>query len=164
MWEKIKIITTNLSFVNQVMLGGGIVCLLFMVFGFAATLVFGFAATQSLTFVLGIFIGGVCSILDFKALQLTLEKAMKMPPGKVPGYLQGRYMLRYLATGVIIYIVIINPWFNIIGVLLGLIVTKVSIYINQFFIKKGRFDEGSVKDQKKKKAVLRTSLDSEVKK
>jgi len=156
MWEKIKIITTNLSFVNQVMLGGGIVCLLFMVFGFAAT--------QSLTFVLGIFIGGVCSILDFKALQLTLEKAMKMPPGKVPGYLQGRYMLRYLATGVIIYIVIINPWFNIIGVLLGLIVTKVSIYINQFFIKKGRFDEGSVKDQKKKKAVLRTSLDSEVKK
>jgi len=156
MWEKIKIKTTKLSFVNQVMLGGGIVCLVFMVFGFAAT--------QSVKVVLGIFVGGACSILAFKSLQLTLEKAIKMPPGQVPGYLQGRYMLRYLVTGVIIYSVIINPWFNIFGVFLGLIVTKVSIYVNQFFIKKGRFGEGSVKDQKKKKAVLRISLDSEVKK
>jgi len=143
MLEKIKIKTTNLSFANQVMLGGGIVCLLFMVFGFATA--------EPLKFMLGVLVGGVCSILNFKVLQLTLEKSIKMPPGKVPGYLYTRYMLRYLVTGVIIYIVIINPWINIIGVLLGLIVTKVSIYITEFFLTKERFPKGNVKDQKNKK-------------
>jgi len=119
---------TNLSFANQVMLGGGIVCLLFMVFGFAGT--------EPLKFVLGVFIGGVYSILNFKVLQLLCEKAIKMPSGKVTGYLQIRYMLKFLVTGVIIYIAIINPWSNIIGVLLGLFATKVSIYVIQFFSKK----------------------------
>lgn len=119
---------TNLSFANQVMLGGGIVCLLFMVFGFAAT--------EPLKFVLGVFIGGVWSILNFKVLQLLCEKAIKMPSGKVPGYLQTRYMLKFLVTGVIIYLAIINPWSNIIGVLLGLLATKVSIYVLQFFQKR----------------------------
>lgn len=120
--------TTNLSFENQVILGGGLVGLGFMVFGFAA------ADPQK--YMLGVFVGSLCSILNFKVLQLTCKKAIKMPSGQVPGYLQTRYFLRYLATGVIIYIAIINPWLNIIGVLLGLIATKVSIYVTQIFSNK----------------------------
>ena len=127
--ETKKMKTTNLSFANQVILGGGIVCLVFMVFGFATT--------EPLKFILGVFVGGVGSILNFKVLQWTCEKAMKMPSGQVPGYLQTRYFMRYLATGVIIYIAIMIPWLNIIGVLLGLVATKVSIYITQIFSKKG---------------------------
>lgn len=120
--------TNNNSFANQVILGGGIVCLVFMLFAFVTT--------EPIRFVLGVLVGGICSIVSFKILQITCEKAVKMPSGQVPGYLQTRYFLRYLGTGVIIYIAVINPWLNIVGVLLGLIATKVSIYIVEFFSKK----------------------------
>jgi hypothetical protein len=120
--------SNNNSFANQVIWGGGIVSLVFMLFAF-------FTA-EPLSFVLGVLVGGICSIVSFKILQITCEKAMKMPSGQVPGYLQTRYFLRYLGTGVIIYIAVINPWLNIVGVLLGLIATKVSIYIVEFFSKK----------------------------
>lgn len=39
-------------------------------------------------------------------------------------------ILRYLITGVVIYVAIINPWVNIIGVLLGLVAVKISVLIN----------------------------------
>lgn len=126
--EKKKMKTSNLSFANQVILGGGIVCLVFMFFGFISA--------EPLKFILGVLFGGICSTLSFKVLQWTCEKAIKMPSGQVPGYLQTRYFMRYLATGVIIYIAIMIPWLNIIGVLLGLVATKISIYITQIFSKK----------------------------
>jgi F0F1-type ATP synthase assembly protein I len=126
--ERKKMKSNNNSFANQVIWGGGIVSLVFMLFAF-------FTA-EPLSFVLGVLVGGICSIVSFKILQITCEKAMKMPSGQVPGYLQTRYFLRYLGTGVIIYIAVINPWLNIVGVLLGLIATKVSIYIVEFFSKK----------------------------
>jgi F0F1-type ATP synthase assembly protein I len=61
---------------------------------------------------------------------------MKMPSARAQKYVQTRYFLRYLITGVVIYVAIINPWVNIIGVLLGLVAVKISVLINTTVSKK----------------------------
>lgn len=120
--------TTNLSFPNRLMLGAGFVCLVLMLFALVTA--------EPLKFVLGVTFGGLYSILNFKLMQLTCEKAIKMPPAKAQNYIQARYFLRYFTTGVVIYVAIINPFVNIIGFFLGLIAVRLSIYLNEFLAKK----------------------------
>lgn len=120
--------TTNLSFPNRLMLGAGFVCLVLMLFALVTA--------EPLKFVLGVTFGGLYSILNFKLMQLTCEKAIKMPPAKAQNYIQARYFLRYFTTGVVIYVAIINPFVNIIGFFLGLIAVRLSIYLNEFLTKK----------------------------
>jgi len=73
---------------------------------------------------------------QFSVNAVNLDKAMKMPSAKAQKYVQTRYFLRYLITGVVIYVAIINPWVNIVGVLLGLIAVKISVLINTTVSKK----------------------------
>jgi hypothetical protein len=110
------------------MIEGGLITLLLMLFGFLT------ANPQA--FALGVLLGGVFSILNFRLMQLNFEKAMKMPPARAQKYVQTRYFLRYLLTGVVIYTAIINPWVNIIGVLLGLVAVKISVLLNTIVTKK----------------------------
>jgi hypothetical protein len=120
--------TTNLSFPSRLMIGAGFICLVFMLFALVTA--------EPLKFVLGVTFGGLYSILNFKLMQLTCEKAIKMPPAKAQNYIQARYFLRYFTTGVVIYVAIINPFVNIIGFFLGLIAVRLSIYLNEFLAKK----------------------------
>lgn len=110
------------------MIDGGFICL--------GLMLFGFWASDPLFFVLGVLFGGAYSILNFRFMQLTFDKAMKMPSARAQKYVQTRYFLRYLLTGVVIYAAIINPWVNIVGVLLGLIAVKISVLINTTVSKK----------------------------
>jgi hypothetical protein len=120
--------TTNLSFPAKIMIGAGFVCLVLMLFAFTTA--------EPIKFVLGVIFGGLYSILNFKVMQLTCEKAVKMPPAKAQNYIQARYFLRYFITGVVIYVAIMNPWVNVVGVFLGLIAIKLSIYLNEILSRK----------------------------
>ncbi len=115
------------------MIEGGLICL--------GLMLFGFLTKDPLAFALGVLFGGAYSILNFRLMQLTFDKAMKMPSARAQKYVQTRYFLRYLITGVVIYVAIINPWVNIVGVLLGLIAVKISVLINTTVSKKKRLDQ-----------------------
>ncbi|MBU4542121.1 MAG: ATP synthase subunit I [Firmicutes bacterium] len=112
----------NLSLETKIMIDGGVVCL--------GLMLFAFFASDPLFFVLGVLFGGAYSILNFRFMQLTFDKAMKIPSARAQKYVQTRYFLRYLLTGVVIYVAIINPWLNIVGVILGLVAVKISVLIN----------------------------------
>ncbi|MDD3307293.1 MAG: ATP synthase subunit I [Acetobacterium sp.] len=118
----------KLSLETRIMIDGGLVSL--------GLMLFGFLTKDPLAFALGVLFGGAYSILNFRLMQLTFDKAMKMPSARAQKYVQTRYFLRYLLTGVVIYVAIINPWVNIIGVLLGLVAVKISVLINTTVSKK----------------------------
>jgi len=120
--------TTNLSFDIKVMIGAGFISL--------GLMLFAFTTAEPIKYMLGVFFGGLYSILSFRLLKLDIEKAIKMPSAKAQSYFQTRYFLRFLITGVVIYVALINPWLNIIGVLLGLLAVKLSVYLNEFLSKK----------------------------
>ena len=118
----------KLSLETRIMVEGGLISLGLMLFAFLT------AAPR--TFALGVLFGGAYSILNFRLMQLTFNKATKMPSARAQKYVQTRYFLRYLLTGVVIYVAIVNPWVNIIGVLLGLVAVKISVLINTTVSKK----------------------------
>ncbi len=118
----------KLSLETRIMICGGLVSL--------GLMLFGFLTKDPLAFALGVLFGGAYSVLNFRLMQLTFDKAMKMPSARAQKYVQTRYFLRYLLTGVVIYVAIINPWVNIIGVLLGLVAVKISVLINTTVSKK----------------------------
>lgn len=120
--------TTNLSFETKIMIGAGFISLCLMLFAIVTE--------EPLKYILGVTYGSLFSILNFKLMFLQVQKAIKMPSAKAQSYLQTRYFLRYLITGVVIYMALINPWLNIIGVFLGLIAVKLSIYLHEFLSKK----------------------------
>jgi len=121
-------IFNKLSLETRIIICGGLVSL--------GLLLFSFLAADPLAFALGVLFGGAYSILNFRLMQITFDKAMKMPSARAQKYVQTRYFLRYLITGVVIYVAIINPWVNIIGVLLGLVAVKISVLINTTVSKK----------------------------
>lgn len=121
-------IYSKLSVEKRIMIVGGLIT--------CGLMLLGFLTKDPLKFSMGVFFGGCYSILNFRLMQLTFDKAMKMPSAKAQKYVQTRYFLRYLITGVVIYVAIINPWVNIVGVLLGLIAVKISVLINTTVSKK----------------------------
>lgn len=120
--------TTNLSYETKIMIGAGFVSLCLMLLAFVTE--------EPLKFIVGVTYGGLFSILNFRLMYQQVKKAVKMPSGKAQSYLQTRYFLRYSITGVVIYMALINPWLNIFGVFLGLIAVKLSVYLNEFLLKK----------------------------
>jgi hypothetical protein len=109
-----------------VIIGIGI-CLLIMLVGGLIT--------RSISFVTGVLVGGAYGVLNFKLLEYTLGKALKMPPAKAQTYIQTRYILRYILTGVVIYIAIIFPAVDVIGLILGLIANKLSVLFCKALLK-----------------------------
>ncbi len=118
----------KLSLETRIMVEGGLISL--------GLMLFAFLTADPRAFALGVLFGGAYSVLNFRLMQVTFDKAMKMPSARAQKYVQTRYFLRYLLTGVVIYVAIINPWVNIIGVLLGLVAVKISVLINTTVSKK----------------------------
>ncbi len=117
----------ELSRENRIMLVTGLIAGILMVLG---GLISG-----SMAFVLGVLAGSFYSILNFKLIHLILKKAIKMPPNKAQSYVQTRYLMRYLLTGVVIYLAIIAPFFDAVGLIIGLFVIKLSILLCEVLLK-----------------------------
>ncbi|WKY44778.1 ATP synthase subunit I [Eubacteriaceae bacterium ES2] len=117
----------KISTENWIVIIGIGICLLMMIIGGLIT--------TSLNFVTGVLVGGAYGVLNFKLLEYTLKKALTMPPAKAQSYIQTRYMLRYILTGVVIYIAIIFPMVDVIGLILGLIANKLSVLFCKALLK-----------------------------
>lgn len=95
-----------------------------------------FIPKETIHIMLGVVFGSVIAILNFRLLALTMEKAVDMPPGKAQIYTTGRYFLRMFIIGVVIFVSVKNPNINVIGTILGLIGTKIVIFIKKLLVSK----------------------------
>jgi len=83
-----------------------------------------------ISLLLGLVFGLVFSLLNFRLLQLTIEKSVKMSEKKAQSYVTQRYFLRYAITGVVLYVAITNPSLNVLGTIAGLILLKFVILVS----------------------------------
>jgi len=77
----------------------------------------------------GVVIGGLIAIANFGVLQHTVRRAFS-PEGIHQGArfsIVGKYYLRLLALGVIIYVLITRGWIDPVGLVVGLSTVMVSI-------------------------------------
>ena len=82
----------------------------------------------------GILFGLLFSLLKLKLMKTTFDKAVLMPETKAKNYATVHYVLRYLLTGLVLFVAAIEPGINILGVFFGLVSMKAAAYM-QFFIK-----------------------------
>ncbi len=81
----------------------------------------------------GLMFGSIFSILNLRLLSLSLEKAVKMDPGKAQIYVSTRYFIRMILTGLVILISLRAPYINALGTIIGLFLPKCSIVLGNLF-------------------------------
>ena len=92
----------------------------------ASILGFAFASTG---FASGILAGGLLVTINFHLLSRTLKKAFRPPHIVSHRVVVFKYYLRFIASGVIIFILISNKLVNPLGLVLGLSVVVASIML-----------------------------------
>ena len=83
-----------------------------------------FLIKTPLPFLLGLIFGTIISILNFRLLALTIEKAVKLEPGKAQTYTASRYMIRYFIVGIVLYVSIKANYINVLGTAIGMLTLK----------------------------------------
>lgn len=87
---------------------------------------------DALHLIYGLLFGFLIGILHFFELGTTLEKAVRMSPGKAQSYAVRKYIIRYVVTGIVIFVSVKAPYINVLGTILGLFSVKLAIYISNF--------------------------------
>lgn len=85
--------------------------------------------TMSPFWTAGVILGGLVAIANFSVLQHTVRRAFS-PEGIHPGArfsIVGKYYLRLLALGVILYVLITRGWIDPVGLAVGLSTVILSI-------------------------------------
>ncbi|WP_303864634.1 ATP synthase subunit I [Alkalibaculum bacchi] len=100
-----------------------------------------FLMDNGATFVRGIAFSLIYSLLSFRLLELTLRKSVKMHPEAAKKYVFSQYSIRYLLTGVVVYISLTNPKINIVGTIIGLFILKIVIVLSSIVSKKKEANE-----------------------
>ncbi|HLS53934.1 MAG TPA: ATP synthase subunit I [Tissierellaceae bacterium] len=106
-----------------------IISLLIMGFSF-------FIFKQPKPIVLGYLFGVLISMLGFKLLDITINKAVKMNPKRAQAYTTFHYFLRYLIYFIVLSISAIANYLNFLATALGLLMIKFVIIGSTIFDKK----------------------------
>lgn len=80
-------------------------------------------------FALGLIFGSAISALNFLELSNTLKRAVQMQPPAAQRFAAFKYFIRYLVTGVAVYVAIRAPYINVLGTIVGLVLIKVIILV-----------------------------------
>lgn len=80
-------------------------------------------------FARGILFGGLIVTINFHLLSRTLKNAFKPPHLSSPNLALAKYYLRFIASGIIIFVLISNHYVNPIGLFIGLSVVVASIIL-----------------------------------
>ncbi len=89
-----------------------------------------------LPWTLGIALGLIIAILKLKLMEKALNVAVTLPEGKAKAYTQRQYMLRYLVTGLVLFVAAIMPHIHLVGVFMGLLSMKIGAYVELYNMKK----------------------------
>ena len=84
-------------------------------------------------FLTGLLFGTVVSVLNFRLLYLTIERAVRMHPERARKYTVSRYLIRYVLTALVIIVSINSPDINALGTVIGLIMLKLVILQRDLF-------------------------------
>ncbi len=76
----------------------------------------------------GILFGTVFSILKLKLMENSFSTAVTKEPNKAKIYANVQYLIRYLLTGIVLVVGVLEPGIHIVGVILGLLSMKVAAY------------------------------------
>lgn len=93
-------------------------------------------------FAKGIIFGGLIVTINFHMLYRTLKKAFKPPHLASHNVILGKYYLRFIVSGFIIFVLISKHYVNPIGLFIGLSVVVASIMLATIYeVKKLFFKE-----------------------
>lgn len=81
----------------------------------------------------GLVFGTLISMLNFRSLAMTLEKAVTMPPAQAQVYAGSRYFIRFLTNGVVLFVSIKGNHINVVGTIIGLFLIKLVIMGTNLF-------------------------------
>ena len=90
-------------------------------------------------FLTGLLFGTVVSILNFRLLYLTIERAVMMHPERARKFTVSRYLIRYVLTALVILVSINSPDINALGTVIGLVMLKLVILQRDLFNHKQYF-------------------------
>ncbi|MBM7615123.1 ATP synthase subunit I [Alkaliphilus hydrothermalis] len=88
------------------------------------------------SFILGLVFGGITSVLNFRLLYLTLSRAVHMLPHNAERYAASNYLVRYVITGIVLFVAVRANHINVYGVVTGLFLLKLVILRNELLNKK----------------------------
>lgn len=95
-----------------------------------------FIFNEPKSIILGYIFGSIISILGFKLLHTTIERAITMSPGKATGYSTAHYMTRYLIYGVVLAVAALADYLNFMATFLGIMMVKIVILLSAVFDKR----------------------------
>lgn len=104
-----------------------------IIFAVATATILSIFIRPVMPLLVGLLFGTLISMLNFRALALTLEKAVTLPPAKAQTYAGSRYFLRFLLNGLVIFVSIKADYINVIGTIIGLIIIKLVILKTNLF-------------------------------
>jgi DMSO reductase anchor subunit len=78
-------------------------------------------------YVLGFVFGTSIGILGFRLLELTIRKAVTMPPKRASAYTMGQYMIRYFIYGIVLVVAALADYLSFPAAVLGLLMIKIVI-------------------------------------
>jgi hypothetical protein len=115
----------------------------------AVALIYFFIGILDKKMIMGLLFGTIFAILNFVLLASTLNKAVRMDSAKAQVYAGSRYYIRYLLTGIVIYISIKSPNMNVYGAISGLIIPKFYILLSNLFGYRKKVELNSVRKEVK---------------
>lgn len=83
--------------------------------------------------IMGLIFGSLISILNFKLLDNTVSKAVKMPSNKATGYTIFHYFARYIIYFVVLFVAFKADYLNLISTIIGLFTVKMVILGSSIF-------------------------------
>ncbi len=83
-----------------------------------------FLSSEPKKFILGLFLGTLVSILNFRQMGITMEKAVHMSPTAAQKYAGLQYFIRFLTVGAVLFLSMCSVYVNFIGVALGFLLLK----------------------------------------
>ena len=83
--------------------------------------------------IMGLIFGSLISILNFKLLDNTVSKAVKMPSNKATGYTIFHYFARYIIYFAVLFVAFKADYLNLISTIIGLFTVKMVILGSSIF-------------------------------
>ena len=92
-----------------------------------AAIISAIFANEPMPIIMGLAFGTIIAILNFRLLYLALNKAVHLPPHKAQAYAILKYFMRYIITGVVLFVAIRGEHINVLGTIFALLSIKMVI-------------------------------------
>ena len=104
-----------------------------ILFNMAAGLAGSIIIRPIIPYLTGLLFGTLISLLNFRLLYLTLDRAVTMTPGKAQKYVTARYLVRYALIAAVLLVSIKSTDINALGTVIGLLMIKPVILKQNLF-------------------------------